>query len=213
MTDPPDHSAGDVTQLLRRVREGDARAVDSLIPLIYSELHDLAERQMRRERADHTLSPTALVHEAYVRLADQAEIDWQGRRHFFGIAARVMRQVLVDHARRRLADKRGGDQRRTALTGKQIAAEARPEEVLELDQALEQLDGFSPRLRQVVEYRFFGGLTEPEIAELLGVSTRSIQRDWVRARAWLHQALDDDEQAPPGAGDAGPGPIGEGQGR
>ncbi len=180
---------GEVTQLLHGARDGDPGALDRLLPLIYDELQAIARRQLKREQVGHTLQPTALVHDAYLKLADQARVEWRDRAHFLGIAARAMRQVLIDYARRRGAEKRGGDAVRTTLSNQELALDLPLEELLALDDALDQLAGVDERLRQVVEYRFFGGMSEAEIAEVLGVSTRTVQRDWLRARAWLYAKL------------------------
>jgi RNA polymerase sigma factor (TIGR02999 family) len=185
----PETSAGDVTRLLLDAQAGDPRALDELLPLVYGELRRAAERQLRRERADHTLQPTALVHEAYLKLVQHQQVPWQGRAHFFGIAARSMRQILVDHARRRMAGKRGGGAVETTLGDAAEALALPPEELLSLDAALARLDQLEPRLHRVVELRFFGGLTEEEIAHLSGVSQRTVQRDWLKARAWLYKEL------------------------
>jgi RNA polymerase sigma factor (TIGR02999 family) len=180
---------GEVTQLLHGARDGDPGAFDRLLPLIYDELRAIARRQLRREQVGHTLQPTALVHDAYLKLVDEARVEWRDRAHFFGIAARAMRQVLIDYARRRGAEKRGGDVVRTALSDQELAMEVPLEELLALDDALDRLAEVNERLRQVVEFRFFGGMAEEEIAEVLGVSTRTVQRDWLRARAWLYAEL------------------------
>jgi RNA polymerase sigma-70 factor, ECF subfamily len=156
------------------------------MPLLYDRLKQIAERQLRRERAGHTLNPTALVHEAYVKLADQTQVALQNRGQLLALTARMMRRVLVDHARRRKAGKRGGEWIRTTLSGRVSPAQTDPEELLALDEALEQLD---PRQRQVVEMRFFTGLCEAEIGQLLDVSPRTVRRDWVKARAWLYSEL------------------------
>lgn len=185
----PSNSRGEVTQLLGRLRGGDDQAFDQLYPLVYSELRRVARRQLGRERPDHTLTTAALVNEAYLKMADQSSNPAEDRTHFFRIAARAMRQILVDHARRKKAEKRGGDWHKTSLEDKQFGVNARPEEMLALDGALEKLEQVDPRLRQLVEYRFFGGLTETEIAELQGVTTRTVQRDWARARAWLYREI------------------------
>jgi RNA polymerase sigma factor (TIGR02999 family) len=176
---------GDVTRLLAAVRSGDRDAVDRIVPLVYEDLRALARRQLGRERGARTLNATALVHEAYVKMA-AGGFDAMDRSHFLAIAARAMRQVLVDDARRRLAQKRGGGAAMTTLHDGSGALEVRAEEMLALDAALEQLD---ERQRRVVEYRFFGGLEEQEIAEVLGVSVRTVRRDWVKARAWLYRLL------------------------
>lgn len=179
-------SQGDVTLLLRAVRGGEREALDRLLPLVYEELRAVAGRQLRRERPDHTLHATALVHEAYVKLAGGSGVEAADRAHFLAIAARAMRQVLVDHARRRMAAKRGGDWAVTTLSDGHDAVDFRPEEMLALDRAL---DGLEPRQRQVVEYRFFAGMEESEIAAVLNVSERTVRRDWVKARAWLYREL------------------------
>jgi RNA polymerase sigma factor (TIGR02999 family) len=185
---------GDVTQLLHAVREGDARALDRLVPLVYEELRALAKRELYREQQGHTLHATALVHEAYLKLAGSG-MPASDRAHFLAIAARAMRQVLVDHARRRKAIKRGGDMVATTLTDGGAQVDFRPDEIIALDEALEQLE---PRQRQVVEFRFFAGMEEKEIAEVLGVSDRTVRREWVKARAWLYRHMY------PGAPDGGP---------
>jgi len=176
---------GQVTQLLQAVRGGDAEALDRLVPLVYDELRDLARRELYREAPGHTLHGTALVHEAYLKLAGSG-MPASDRAHFLAIAARSMRQVLVDHARRRKAIKRGGDLVCTTLTDSGAPVEFRPDELIALDDALEQLD---PRQRQVVEFRFFAGMEEKEIAAVLGVSDRTVRREWVKARAWLYRYM------------------------
>lgn len=179
--------SGEVTRLLGNLRGGDQAAHDELYPLVYGELRRVAQRVLSSERAGHTLQATALVNEAYLKLAHAGGAE--NRLHFIRIAARAMRQVLVDHARRKLADKRGGDVIHTVVDDKPIGLDARPEELMALDQALERLEKQDPRLRQIVECRFFGGLTEGEMADLLGVTTRTVQRDWAKARAWLYREL------------------------
>ncbi len=169
---------------------GDA-AVDPLIPLLYEELRRVARRQLRREQPGHTLTTTALVHEAYLRLAGASNLAGAERARFLGIAARVMRQVLIDYARRGRARKRGGVRRQVSLSGVVLAAPAASESLLALDEALTDLARLSPRLAQVVECRFFGGLTEEETGLALGVTPRTIRRDWLKARAWLAHALGD----------------------
>jgi RNA polymerase sigma-70 factor, ECF subfamily len=165
----------------------DAREVlDRQLPLLYDQLKRIAQRQLRHERAGHTLNPTALVHEAYLKLADQTRIELQDRAHLLALTAAMMRRILVDHARRRKAGKRGGEWIRTTLSGKARRVETDPEELLALDAAMEQLDA---RQRQVVELRFFTGMTEAEIGEILDVSERTVRRDWVKARAWLYSEL------------------------
>lgn len=179
----------DITQLLKSVQGGDRSAFDRLLAVVYEELRRVAQAQMRRERAGHTLDTTGLVHEAYLKLVDQSEAEWQDRVHFFGVAARAMRQILIDQARRRVAQKRGGGWERATLDEDLLGEQAPIEELVALDDALERLGQLDPRLSQVVEYRFFGGLTEEETAALLGITTRTVQRDWAKARAWLHKEL------------------------
>lgn len=180
-------SSGEVTRLLKDLREGDLDARERLYPLVYDELRRVAQRVISGERPGHTMQATDLVNEAYLKLADSGGAE--NRVHFVRIAARAMRQVLVDYARKKLAEKRGGDWVRTQFDDKPIGLASRPEELMALDQALDRLDENDERLRSIVEYRFFGGLTETEIAELLGVTTRTVQRDWAKARAWLYREL------------------------
>ena len=179
----------EVTQLLIAYGEGDRRAFDRLLPMVYAELHGIAARQMRRERADHTLNATALVHEVYLKLMDQNQVSWQNRAHFYAIAARAMRQVLISYARKHNAEKRGGGAPNTLLDGKEIALGERADELLALDEALTRLAGFDQRLAQVVEYRFFGGLTIEETSAVLDVSSMTVKRDWNKAKAWLYREL------------------------
>jgi RNA polymerase sigma-70 factor, ECF subfamily len=178
-----------VTQLLIAWSGGDPAARDELMPLVYEELRRLAHQCMRRERATHTLQTSALINEAYLRLVDQKNIQWQDRAHFFGIAARLMRQVLVDYARTRNYSKRGGDGRRVSLDEAMIVSKERAAEVVALDEALKTLAGIDPRQSQIVELRFFGGLTIEETAEVLAVSAGTVMRDWTLAKAWLRRAL------------------------
>jgi RNA polymerase sigma factor (TIGR02999 family) len=183
--------ANAITRLLQRLSAGEDAAEAELLPLVYAELHRVAARYLRGERAGHTLSPTALVHEAYLRLSDDASLAPQDRRQFFAVAARRMRQVLVDHARQRDAAKRGGPDREAitlSALGEQAGAEAGVD-ALALDQALAQLQDLDARKAQVVELRYFAGLEMADIAELLGVSRATVQRDWDVARAFLFQAL------------------------
>jgi RNA polymerase sigma-70 factor, ECF subfamily len=184
---------GEVTRLLRRAREGEPEALELVFPLVLEELRAVAAGRLRGEAAGHTLQPTALVNEAYLKLVASPEVDWRDRAHFLAVAARAMRQVLVDRARRRNADKRGAGARPTTLSGKGLLEAGdgpSPEETLALDAALEKLDRVDSRLREVVELRFFAGLTDTEIAEALGVTRRTVQRDWTKARAWLYAELD-----------------------
>jgi RNA polymerase sigma-70 factor (ECF subfamily) len=183
-----DHS-GPVTALLAQLKKGNQEAASKLIPLVYKELHRLARAYMRRERFDHTLQPTALVHEAYIKLVQQPSIDWQSRAHFFGIAAQVMRRILVDHARGHLREKRGGGQRAVPIDEALAFAPEQSGELLKLDEALERLTKLDPRQGKIVELRFFGGLTVEQTADLLGISPKTVKRDWSMAKAWLHGEL------------------------
>jgi len=177
---------GEVTRLLRAAREGDRGAIDQIVPLVYEDLRRLARRQLGRKFGPQSVRPTELVHEAYVKLSvggAEAAVD---RSHFLAIAARAMRQVLVDEARNRKAVKRGGGWKRATLSGNHWVEDFDVDELLTLNDALDELD---PRQRQVVECRFFGGMDESEIAEALGITDRTVRRDWVKARAWLYRAL------------------------
>jgi RNA polymerase sigma factor (TIGR02999 family) len=182
-------SDGRITALLLDLERGDARAADVLVPLVYEELRRIASRQLRRESEGHTLSPTALVNEAYLRLVDQTRVQWVNRAQFFAVAARLMRRVLLDHARKVGAAKRGGGWQRMELEGAEIPVEERAAELVALDEALDRLEALNPRLAQVVECRFFGGMTEEETAAALGVTDRTIRRDWTKAKGWLHLTL------------------------
>lgn len=181
--------AGDVTRLLRRAGEGDRGAFDELVPRVYGELKRVAARQLRRERRDSTIDGTSLVHEAYLRLVNETGVEWAGRAHFYAVAARAMRQALVDHARRRGARKRGGDWGRVVLRSDHAVRETADDELLELDEALERLGRLDETQRRVVECRFFAGMTDAEVAEALGVSERTVGREWTKARAWLYREL------------------------
>ena len=180
---------GDVTRLLRAFREGNRDAERELLDVVYGELHGIARRYMRRERSDHTLQATALVHEAYVHLVGQRGKDWQNRAHFYGVASQVMRRILVDYARSHAAAKRGGGKHPVRLEHSIALSDAKSDEVLAVDQALSRLAEFDPRQSRIVELRFFGGLTEAETAEVLGLSSRTIKREWAIAKAWLYGEL------------------------
>jgi RNA polymerase sigma-70 factor, ECF subfamily len=184
-----DPGGEDVTILLAELTKGNEEAASRLIPLVYAELRRLAASYMRRERSDHTLQPTALVHEAYLKLIQQRSVDWQSRAHFFGIAAQVMRRILVDHARGHLREKRGGGQRPVPMDEALVFAPEQSAELLKLDQALERLTKLDPRQGKIVELRFFGGLTVEQTADLLGISPKTVKRDWSMAKAWLHGEL------------------------
>lgn len=182
-----------VTRLLRRWREGDDRARDEVMPVLYRELSELARSYLRRERRDHTLETSGLVHETFLKLLDQEVGEWRNRSHFYGIAARVMRRVLVDHARRRNRDKRGGGSATVPLDAdlhdRLRLADERPAEVLALDTALSRLAELDPERAALVELRFFGGLSHEEIAQSLGVSLSTVERRWRLARAFLHEEI------------------------
>ena len=179
----------DVTALLCRWSEGDEKAPEQLMPLVYQELRDLARRYLQRERGDHTLQPTALVHEAYLRMVDQSRVQWQNRAQFFGIAAQLMRRILVDHARAHVAAKRGGQAERISLDDAEISPEARATELVELDAALTELATVDVRKSRIVELRFFGGLSIEETAEAMGVNSATVRRDWTVAKTWLHHRI------------------------
>ena len=181
---------GVVTALLERARAGDAGAEAQLLPLVYADLRRAAEMLLRREQRGHTLQPTDLVHEGYLKLVGSEVPDAHNRRHFVAIAARAMRQVLVDHARKRRAAKRGSGYIEVRVTNADAGLDFDIAEMIALDDALERLGQRNPRLPRVVELRFFAGLSEDEAAEVLGVTSRTIQRDWAVARAWLHKELD-----------------------
>jgi RNA polymerase sigma-70 factor, ECF subfamily len=185
----PMHTAhGEVTMLLQAMTGGDESAAEKLLPLVYKELHRLAKSYMRRERPDHTLQPTALINEAYMRLA-RDEVDWQGRQHFIAVAANVMRHVLVDYARAHQADMRGGRLQRVELNEDFVISEKYSKEVLALHEALKHLEKLNPRQAKVVELRYFAGLSLEEIAGILKISTRSVKRDWSLARIWLFKEI------------------------
>ena len=182
-------SARDVTILLRAWGGGDKQALDRLTPLVYQELHQIAGRLMAGQRPNHTLQATALVNEAYVRLVDAREASWQDRAHFFALCARAMRHILIDHARARASEKRGGGQVVIELDEALAAAPVREINLLELDDALNRLAEIDARKSQVIELRFFGGLSLEETAEALKVSPRTVKRDWQLARAWLYREM------------------------
>ncbi|MFN0085746.1 MAG: sigma-70 family RNA polymerase sigma factor [Blastocatellia bacterium] len=178
-----------VTQLLVDWRNGNQAALDQLMPLVYDELRMIARRYLGREHAGHTLQPTALVNEAYLRLVDQQHIDWQNRAHFFAISARIMRHLLVDHARARQYAKRGGGAVQVSLAEDVASTPEQSIDLVALDQALTRLAGFDDRKNRIVELRFFGGLSADETAEVLGVSEITVKREWLKAKAWLFHEL------------------------
>jgi len=182
-------SQHEVTELLRRWRTGDKEALDKLTPLVFDELHRLAHQYINRERRGHTLQTTALVNEAYVRLVEQSDVDWEGRAHFFAVSAQVMRHILVDYARQHAAVKRGGEFQKVALDEEVIVSRERATELVALDEAMHALHEIHPRRSRVVELRYFGGLNNKEASEVLKVSETTIERDWRFAKAWLYREL------------------------
>jgi RNA polymerase sigma factor (TIGR02999 family) len=177
----------EVTRLLGNWRRGDPEAREALMPLVYAELRRLAASYLRRERTDHTLQPTALVHEAYLRLVEQKNVQWQDKSHFFAITAQLMRRILVDHARGHLADKRGSGAPKVPLTEAIVMSQERPAELLALDESLSRLASLDVQQARVVELRIFAGLTVEETAEVLSISPATVKRDWRMAKAWLLQ--------------------------
>jgi RNA polymerase sigma factor (TIGR02999 family) len=189
-------SRDDITQILRAVREGGSDALQALLPLVYGELRAMAHRNLSPNSRDVTLDTTALVHEAYIRLFDRAPADWQDRRHFFSVAAIAMRQIIVDHARRRGAAKRGGSLRRLDLEdASHVAVDEQADDIVALHDALLRLSQLDERLARIVELRFFGGLSVAEVAEVMDMSERTVKRDWRKARALLLQAMSAEERA------------------
>lgn len=174
-----------VTQLLLQLTRGNQAVMEELLPVVYDELRRLAASYLRRERPGHTLQPTALVHEAYMRLVDQTQVNWQNRAHFFGVAAQLMRRILVDHARRHQAEKRGGFRQKLTLDEAVDYSQTRDVDLVKLDDALTALAKFDARQSRIVELRFFGGLTIEETAEALGISPATVKVDWSMAKAWL----------------------------
>jgi RNA polymerase sigma-70 factor (ECF subfamily) len=189
----PEASSNEVTLLLRAWGEGDTQALDRLAPLVYQELHRIARGYMARERPDHTLQTTALVNEAYVRLVDARQVTWHDRAHFFAVCARAMRRILVDHARSRGYQKRGGGKVLIPFDEATGMAWSPDSNLLELDEALNRLSALDPRKGRVIEMRFFGGLSVEETAEALRISPETVMRDWKMARAWLYRELSVDQ--------------------
>jgi RNA polymerase sigma factor (TIGR02999 family) len=186
----------EVTRLLASWGQGKPEALDQLMPIVYGELRRLAASYLRRERDDHTLQPTALVHEAFLRLVDQKDVQWQNRGHFFAITAQLMRRILVDHARTHLAEKRGSGVPRIPLTEAIIMSRERPAELLALDDGLKRLASLDPQQGRVVELRIFAGLTVEETAEVLGISPATVKRDWSMAKAWLSKEVQELDGGP-----------------
>lgn len=189
-----DEPSGEVTQLLADWSNGDASAREAVFPLFYNELRRLAASYLRRERSDHTLEATALVHEAYLRLVGHDRANFESQRHFFGAAAQLMRRILVDHARGRLRAKRGGGAGKVELTEAIAMSREQPEQLMALDESLSQLAAFDPQQGRIVELRVFGGLTVEETAEVLKISTATVKRDWAFAKAWLLRAIRGESQ-------------------
>jgi len=179
-------SLKDVTQLLVHWGKGDKQALDRLMPLVYDELHRMASRYLRRERPGHTLQTTALINEAYLRIVDQNRVNWQNRAHFFGVAAQMMRRILVDHARSHLYAKRGGGAQKLTLDEAIATPQERDLDLVALDDALTALAEIDPQQSRIIELRFFGGLTIEETAEVLSISPATVKRDWNMAKAWLY---------------------------
>jgi len=181
--------SADVTQALADLSAGDPAALDRLLPAVYGQLHQIAQRELRRERPDHTLTPTALVHEAYLKLVQLDRVSWQDRSHFFAASAGSMRRILISYARQRRAAKRGGGAVAVGLGDVVLAAAERPDDLLALDEALTRLEALSERQARVVELRYFAGMEVEEVATALGLSPATVKRDWVAARAWLNREL------------------------
>lgn len=179
----------EVTQLLKESARGDRAALDELLPLVYGELRRIADRYLKHERTDHTLQPTALVHEAYLRLVDQRDVEWQNRAHFFGVAAQMMRRILVDHARAQQTAKRGSGGIKVSLEDVLEISEEQIDNMLALDEALKALEKIDPQKSRIVELRFFGGLSIEETAEALGIGTATVIRQWRMAKAWLYNEV------------------------
>lgn len=186
----------DVTQLLKAMAHGDERAAEDLLPLVYAELHRLARAYMRRERPDHTLQATALINEAYMRLARE-DTDWNSREHFIGVAANVMRRVLVDYARAHRAQERGGGLKKVELREELAVTPQKLNEVEWLDEALKLLERHNARQARIVELRYFGGLSVEQVATIVGISPRSVKRDWSMARLWLFRQMEGTHRIPP----------------
>jgi RNA polymerase sigma-70 factor, ECF subfamily len=197
-----DSDAGEVTRLLRAMHDGDSNAAESLLPLVYAELHRIAAAYMRRERDGHTLQATALINEAYLRLVGE-DIEWTNRAHFIGLAAHVMRRVLVDYARQHNAERRGGGLKRVEMEDNLAISPERLDEVLFLDEAMAKLAANNARQARVVELRYFGGLSVEQIAEILNVAPRSVKRDWALARIFLFRELNPGTPLPDGASEGG----------
>ncbi len=191
MIENPAQNSQNITRMLKDWSDGGNRdALDQLLPFVYDELHRQASRYLRRERSDHTLQTTALIHEAYLKLIDQREVEWQNRAHFFAVAAQAMRRILVDYARTRKREKRGGDDVKLQLDEAiNVSTGEKSIDLVALDEALARLSGYDERQAKVVELRYFSGMTEEETAEVLGISPATVRRDWNMAKAWLYSRL------------------------
>jgi RNA polymerase sigma factor (TIGR02999 family) len=187
--EPMTTNSDDVTQVLVEIAGGDREGIDRLLPMVYDQLRRMADREMYRERSDHTLTPTALVHEAYLKLVHMDKVDWQGRAHFFGACAQAMRRILISYARMKKAEKRGGGDAAVPLDNVVVAAESRPADLLALDEALERLEQMSERQARIVECRFFAGMSVEETATAIGISPATVKRDWTAARAFLNREM------------------------
>ena len=184
---------GQVTRLLDRLRDGDRGVIDDLLPIVYGQLKVIARGQLKGERGSHTLNTTALVHEAYLKLIDQNKVNWQDRAHFMAVAALSMRRILIDYARSRLAEKRGGGEQLVTLSEELHGRDTRIEDLVALDESLVLLQSVDERQAEIVQYHFFGGLTHQEISEVMKISIATVQREWRVARAWLSQRLKGDD--------------------
>jgi RNA polymerase sigma factor (TIGR02999 family) len=185
----PTQKTTQVTQIVNKITAGDKLAAEQLFPLLYDEFRKLARRYLKNEAFGHTLEPTALVHEAYLKMVDQTRVEWHGKTHFFAVGAQAMRRILVDHARRRHRVKRGGGRLRITLDESLAISTEKSEDLLALDEALSKLAEVDPRQATIVELRFFGGLSVAEVAEVLGVSKRTVEGEWTMVRAWLRREL------------------------
>jgi RNA polymerase sigma factor (TIGR02999 family) len=197
---PPDQpgpadTSGTITDRLLEVRAGDDGAMERLFPLVYDQLRGIAHNALRGERTGHTLATTDLVHEAYLKLVDQTRVQWADRKHFFAVASQAMRRILVDYARRHATAKRGGNRQPVTLDESAMSVDDRADTLVALDDAMVRLEQLEPRLARVVECRFFAGFTEEETAMVLGMTDRTVRRDWVKAKGWLYQELGGGEQA------------------
>ena len=192
VSDMADTPLSNTTQCLQALSQGDDAAAAQLMPLVYDELRQIAEKHLRHERPNHTLQPTALVHEAYLKLIDQTQVQWQGRNHFLAVCAQAMRRILVDHARGKARDKRSAGGQRIELNEELMISSERSEDLLALDAALEKLAVMDARHVAIVEMRFFGGMTEEQIAEHLQISDRTVRREWTMIRAWLRRELSEE---------------------